>query len=125
MIGTELDWFCEGLRVLLAVLMGCLAIPVVMQVIPRYTPLLPTYLWTEELATFLFVWIVMIGSMGAVWNRTHFDVRVTRDAKQPLFVMLQDGLVLVLILAFALIFFWYGIDYAYFGAKQRTIMMRQ
>jgi TRAP-type C4-dicarboxylate transport system permease small subunit len=105
--------------------MGCPAIPVVMQVIPRYTPLLPTYLWTEELATFLFVWIVMIASMGAVWDGTHFDDRVTRDAKRPLFVMLQDGLVLALILAFALIFFWYGIDYAYFGAKQRTIMMRQ
>lgn len=38
--------------------------------------------------------------------------------------MLQDGFVLVLILAFALIFFWYGIDYAEFGAKQRTMMMR-
>jgi TRAP-type C4-dicarboxylate transport system permease small subunit len=66
----------------------------------------------------------MIGSMVAVWDGTHFDVRVTRDAKRPLFVMLQDGFVLVLILAFALIFFWYGIDYAEFGAKQRTMMMR-
>jgi TRAP-type C4-dicarboxylate transport system permease small subunit len=111
MIGTGLDWFCKGLRVLLAVLMGCLAIPVVMQFIPRYTPLLPAYLWTEEPATFLFVWIVMIASMGAVWDGTHFDVRVTRDAKRPLFVMLQDGLVLALILALALIFFWHGIDY--------------
>jgi hypothetical protein len=43
MIGTGLEWFCKGLRVLLAVLMGG-AIPVVMQVISRYTPLLPTYL---------------------------------------------------------------------------------
>ena len=124
MVGNGLEWFCKGLRVLLAVLMGSLAIPVAMQVISRYTPLMPTYLWTEELATFLFIWIVMIGSMVAVWDGTHFDVRVTRDAKTPFLILLQNGFVLVLILAFAVIFAWYGIDYAEFGSKQRSVMMR-
>ncbi len=124
MIGIWLERFCKVLRVLLAVLMGALAIPVAMQVISRYTPLMPTYLWTEELATFIFIWIVMIGSMVAVWDRTHFDVRVLPDANRPLLKLMQDGFVLVLILAFALIFAWYGLEYAEFGSRQKSVMMR-
>ena len=124
MIGIWLERFCKVLRVLLAVLMGALAIPVAMQVISRYTPLMPTYLWTEELATFIFIWIVMIGSMVAVWDRTHFDVRVLPDAQSPLLKLLQDGFVLLLILAFALIFAWYGLEYAEFGSRQKSVMMR-
>lgn len=124
MVGIWLEWLCKGLRVLLAILMGALAIPVAMQVISRYTPLIPTYLWTEELSTFIFIWMVMVGSMVAVWDGTHFDVRVVPDAKSPIAILLQNGFVLILIVGFGLIFAWYGIDYAEFGAKQRSVMMR-
>jgi len=124
MIGDGLEWFCKVLRILLAVLVGALSIPVFMQVVARYTGLIPTYLWTEELATFIFVWIVMIGSMVAVWDGTHFDVRVIPDARRPILVLFQNGVVLLLILGFALMFAWYGIHYAEFGANQRSVMMR-
>jgi TRAP-type C4-dicarboxylate transport system permease small subunit len=123
-LGRIIEGFCRGLRALLAVLMAALAIPVAMQVIARYTGIIPVYLWTEELATFIFVWMVMIGSMIAVWEGTHFDVRVTRDATSPLGILLQKGIVLLLIGAFALVFAWYGIEYAKFGALQQTVMMQ-
>ncbi len=55
------------LRILLGAMTAILAIPVGIQVIARYTGMIPVYLWTEELATFIFVWVVMIGSMIAVW----------------------------------------------------------
>ena len=113
-----------GLRILLAVLMGALAIPVAMQVISRYTGLIPTFLWTEELATFLFVWIVMIGSVIAVWDGTHFDVRITRDAVGRVTRLLQDGVVHVAIMIFGALFLIYGIEYAQFGGNQRSVMMR-
>lgn len=124
MIGRFLDRFCTGLRILLGVLMGALAIPVAMQVISRYTGLIPTFLWTEELATFIFVWIVMIGSMVAVWDGTHFDVRVVPDAQGPLLRLIQNGVVYIAILIFGLLFAIYGIEYAEFGNKQRSVMMR-
>lgn len=124
MLGRYLDTFCAGLRILLGVMMGALAIPVAMQVVSRYTGLIPTYLWTEELATFLFVWIVMIGSIVAVWDGTHFDVRITRDAAGPLTRLLQDGVVHVAIMIFGALFLFYGIEYAEFGGKQRSVMMR-
>ncbi|SES94656.1 TRAP transporter small permease [Oceanicella actignis] len=123
MLGVALERFCAALRGLLAVLVGALAAPVAMQVIARYTGLIPNYLWTEELATFLFIWVVMIGSMVAVWDGTHFDVRVLPDARGPLASLLQDGFVLVCVLAFGLMVAWYGVDYARFGANQRSMMM--
>lgn len=123
-MGVVLDKFANLLRVLLAILMGSLAIPVAMQVISRYTGIIPTYLWTEELSTFIFVWVVMIGAMVAVWDGIHFDVRVTPDATRPLMILLQNGVVLVLILIFAVLFAWYGIDYAKFGSIQNSVMMR-
>ena len=68
MIGRALEQFCQILRITVGFLMALLAIPVGMQVISRYSGIIPTFLWTEELATFIFVWIVMIGSMIAVWE---------------------------------------------------------
>lgn len=124
MIGNMLNNLCNGLRVILAVLIASLAVPVGMQVIARYTGIIPVYLWTEELATFIFVWAVMIGAMIAVWDGSHFDVRVMPDAKSPLGKLLQDGFVLVLVIAFALVFAWYGIEYAKFGYIQNSVMMR-
>ncbi|MDB2407726.1 TRAP transporter small permease subunit [Jannaschia sp.] len=124
MIGRALERFCFLLRVMLGVLMAVLAVPVAMQVLSRYTGIIPTYLWTEELSTFIFVWVVMIGSMVAVWDGTHFDVRVIPDATSPLGILIQQGVVLVLILIFAAIFAIYGIEYAQFGGNQRSVMMR-
>lgn len=124
MVGQLLEKFCAGLRILLGILMATLAIPVGMQVISRYTGVIPTYLWTEELATFIFVWVVMIGSMVAVWDGTHFDVVLTGDAKSPLGRLIQTGIVQVFILIFALLFAWYGIEYAKIGAIQNSVMMR-
>lgn len=124
MVGRILETLCTGLRILLGCLMASLAIPVGMQVISRYTGLIPTYLWTEELATFIFVWIVMIGSMLAVWDGTHFDVVITPDATSPLGVLIQKGVVCVAISIFALLFAWYGIEYAKVGSIQSSVMMK-
>lgn len=123
MIKRSLESLCTVLRVLLAILMGALIIPVAMQVIARYTGVIPVYLWTEELATFIFVWIVMIGSVVAVWDGKHFDVQVLKDSSNPLILLLQKTIVLLLVGLFGLLFAWYGIDYAKFGHIQHSVMM--
>ena len=124
MIGRALENLCQGLRILLGCLMASLAIPVGMQVLSRYTGIIPTFLWTEELSTFIFVWVVMIGSMVAVWEGSHFDVVITPDATSPLGILLQKGFVLIAIAVFALLFAWYGIEYAKVGFIQSSVMMR-
>lgn len=124
MILHGLELLATALRYIIGTLMFALAIPVGMQVIARYTGIIPVYLWTEELATFIFVWVVMLGSTLAVWEGTHFDVQVIPDAKSPFVHFLQKALVLGLIAIFALLFAWYGIDYANFGGNQNSVMMR-
>jgi|TARA_R110002126_G_scaffold291395_1_gene452013 TRAP-type C4-dicarboxylate transport system permease small subunit len=124
MILRGLELLASAIRFIIGALMISLAIPVGMQVVARYTGIIPVYLWTEELATFIFVWVVMLGSTLAVWEGTHFDVQVIADAKSPLLLFLQKALVLTLIALFAILFAWYGIDYAEFGGKQNSVMMR-
>lgn len=123
MIERMLEGFCQLLRFTVGFLVAALIIPVAMQVLGRME-FFPTYLWTEELANFIFIWIVMLGSMIAVWEGTHFDVRVIRDAKTPLGQLLQRGLVFLMIGVFAVLFARYGIDYAKFGSIQTSVMMQ-
>ena len=124
MIERTLEGFCQVLRVAVGVLIAVLIVPVAMQVLARYTGVIPVYLWTEELAKFIFIWIVMLGSMIAVWEGTHFDVHVVRDAKTPLGKLLQKSFVLLMVSIFAVLFAYYGIGYAKFGAIQQSVMMQ-
>ena len=124
MLGQLLETFVQGLRILLGCLMAALAVPVGMQVLSRYTGIIPTFLWTEELATFIFIWVVMIGSMVAVWEGTHFDVVITPDAKSPLGILIQKSVVQIFVGVFALLFAWYGIEYAKVGSIQSSVMLR-
>ncbi len=123
MIKRTLESLCTVLRVIIAILVGALIVPVAMQVIARYTGIIPVYLWTEELATFIFVWVVMIGSVLAVWDGTHFDVQVIPESSNPLILFIQKAIVLVLVGLFGILFAWYGIEYAKFGYIQHSVMM--
>lgn len=124
MIERVLESFCQLLRIAVGVLIAVLIVPVAMQVLARYTGIIPVYLWTEELAKFIFIWIVMLGSMIAVWESTHFDVHVVPDAKTPLGKLIQQGFVLLMVSVFAILFAYYGIGYAKFGSIQQSVMMQ-
>ena len=65
---TLLSW-------LLAVSVAILVIPVSLQIFSRYTALIPSYIWTEEMARFLFIWTIMIGAMIGVRESTAFRGR--------------------------------------------------
>jgi TRAP-type C4-dicarboxylate transport system permease small subunit len=65
--GRLLDW-------LLVLSVGILVLPVSLQIFSRFTSLIPHYIWTEEMARFLFVWTVMIGAMVGVRDSAHFEV---------------------------------------------------
>jgi TRAP-type C4-dicarboxylate transport system permease small subunit len=119
MIGKLLNGYYRVLQVALTVLMAVLIVPVTMQILSRYTGVIPRYIWTEEIARFCFIWIVMLGAMIAVRDGTHFDVDVLpkgtphRQAISRIFVHLA-------MLAAALIFVVYGYQFAQFGAIQRS-----
>ena len=119
---SALDWYYRILRWLLAGLMGLLILPVTLQIASRYIGFFPRYIWTEEVARFCFVWIIMIGSMIAVRDRTHFDLDLLPKPKTPR----QRGLAGLVVhggmLLMAGVFTWYGYDFARFGFMQTSEM---
>ena len=92
---------------LLVLSVGILVIPVSLQIFSRYTALIPSYIWTEEMARFLFVWMVMIGAMVGVRDSAHFEVDVWPQLppRGAALLKLVSG---VFVLAFALVFIWGG-----------------
>ncbi|ODT33754.1 MAG: C4-dicarboxylate ABC transporter substrate-binding protein [Lautropia sp. SCN 70-15] len=62
------------LSALLVFSVAILVVPVSLQIFSRYTSLIPSYIWTEEMARFLFVWLIMIGAMVGMREGTHFIV---------------------------------------------------
>jgi len=64
----------QFLSLLLVLSVAILVIPVSLQIFSRFTALIPSYIWTEEMARFLFVWSIMLGAMIGVRESTHFEV---------------------------------------------------
>lgn len=110
------------LKVVLTVLMGLMVFPVTLQVLSRYTGVIPRYIWTEEAARFCFVWIIMIGSMIAVRDRAHFDVDVLPHPKTPRQQGIAGLIVHGAMLVLAVVFVRYGYAFAEFGAIQTSEM---
>jgi TRAP-type C4-dicarboxylate transport system permease small subunit len=115
-----LDGYYRALRVLLTLLMALIIVPVAMQILSRYTSMVPRYIWTEEIARFCFVWIIMLGAIIGVRDNTHFDVDLFPRSSNP-------GVELALVLfkygAMALVgltFLRYGYDFAILGSRQRS-----
>jgi TRAP-type transport system small permease protein len=106
--------YARFLTFLLAMSVAILVIPVTLQIISRYTALIPSYIWTEEMARFLFIWMIMIGAMLGVRESTHFEVdvwpRVGRRVEAG--VKLFAGLA---VLVFALVFVWSGLEFTQFA----------
>lgn len=103
--------------------MGLLLIPVTMQIVSRYTGVIPQYLWTEEIALFLFIWVVMLGSMIAVYEGTHFEVDLLPRPKSKRACAALDLVVNVCMIAMAAVFLVDGWKYAKFGGIQTSDIM--
>ena len=107
------------LDVLLGVSVAALIVPVTLQMISRLTGLIPAWIWTEEMARFLFIWMVMLGAMVGVRDGSHFDVDVWPDLKPRVNALLRI-VSMMFVLVFALVFVWYGIKFVQFGWNQTS-----
>ena len=106
--------YARALTGLLALSVAILVIPVTLQMVSRYTALIPSYIWTEEMARFLFIWLIMIGAMVGVREASHFEVDVWptlgRRGEAAVRIVARLG-----ILAMAIIFVWGGIEFTRFA----------
>lgn len=110
----------QGLRLALTLLMILLVVPIVLQIVSRFSPAIPHFIWTEEVARFCFIWVIMIGAMIAVRDDTHFSLDIWKPAENPRTRALQGLWVHVAMLLLALIFAGFGVRFAQFGYAQSS-----
>lgn len=107
------------LKILLTALMILLLIPVFLQVVSRFVDFIPRYIWTEEIARFAFVWIIMIGATIAVRDGSHFNVDILPRVSGKVGRQINFFL-LCAMLFFASIFLIGGFSFAKFGSSQHS-----
>ena len=117
-----LDAYYAFLKLALTVLMGVLIIPVTMQIFARYIDFVPRYIWTEELARFCFIWIILVGAMISMRENEHFTVDLlptprTNRAKAASLIFVD-----LMIFILAVIFVVWGWPLVEFGLLQTSEM---
>ena len=114
-----IDGYYRLLNALLVVTVAILVVPVALQILSRHTPWVPSWIWTEEMARFLFIWMIMIGAMVGIRDGAHFDVDLWPELApraNALLRVVADVFVLIM----ALVFIWYGIRFVQFGWDQTS-----
>ena len=114
-----IDAYTKLLHGLLIATVGILLVPVTLQIVSRYTALIPSYIWTEELSRFLFIWMVMLGAMIGVREGTHFDVDLWPELK-PRMNAVTHIISSLFVLVFACVFIYWGIKFVKFGWNQQS-----
>ena len=107
-------WYGRLLSWLLAASVAILVFPVSLQIFSRYTELIPSYIWTEEMARVFFIWSIMLGAILGIREGTHFVV----DLWPPMNARAQAAVRIVaslFVLVFAFVFLWWGIDFTRFA----------
>lgn len=108
------DGYGRILSFLLAMAVALLVIPVTLQIFARYTDLIPTYIWTEEMSRFCLIWMIMIGAILAQKEGSHFIVDIFPElSPRPAAAMeLVSG---IFVLIFSAVFLWWGIEFVDFA----------
>jgi TRAP-type C4-dicarboxylate transport system permease small subunit len=114
MFRTITRWYGALLSWLLVASVAILVVPVSLQIFSRYTALIPSYIWTEEMARFFFIWSIMIGAMVGIREGTHFVVDLW-PAMQPRAQAAVRLVSAAFVLVFAAAFLWWGIDFTRFA----------
>jgi TRAP-type C4-dicarboxylate transport system permease small subunit len=119
---TFLEHYFKFLKIVLTVLMGVLIIPVTMQIFSRYVGFIPRYIWTEELARFCFIWIILVGAMIAMRDGDHFTVDLLPTPKTNKGKALSLMFVDLMTFTMAAIFVVWGWPLVQFGLLQTSEM---
>jgi TRAP-type C4-dicarboxylate transport system permease small subunit len=109
---TEL--YSRVLSMLIVASLVILIVPVSMQIFSRFTHIIPHYIWTEEMARFLFVWTIMLGATLGVREGSHLVVdiwpRLSPRANAALRLLSSTAILIT-----ALVFVWAGVEFTQFA----------
>jgi TRAP-type C4-dicarboxylate transport system permease small subunit len=80
---------------------------VILQVATRYIPGF-SWLWTEQIANYCFIWSIMLGASVGVRNKQHFSLSILTDRFEGKTALLNSMMVQCLIGFFGLFLSYYG-----------------
>ena len=90
----------------------CLMTAVSIQILGRYVPFIPLWLWPEEIVRVSLVWIIFLGSIVALREKEHFTVDIfsiiMKDKKMPLLRIFLSLLYYFVGFIIAAVFSYYG-----------------
>ena len=112
----------RGLQKIITVLIAVMIVPVTLQIFSRFFDFIPRYIWTEEVARFCLMWLIMLGATIAVRDGTHFDVDVLPTPRTAHGKAVGRIVIHVSMLLVALIFVAFGWRFAMFGYDQSSEM---
>ena len=112
----------RGLQKLITLLIAVMIVPVTLQIFSRFVEFIPRYTWTEEVARFCLMWLIMLGATIAVRDGTHFDVDVLPPPKTAAGKAIARMIVDFAMFLVALIFIVFGWRFAEFGYEQNSEM---
>jgi len=108
------------LEILLTIFMLTLLISVTLQVMARYIPFFPRFMWTLEVTNFSLMWSIIIGAMVATRERTHFYVDLIPKAVEEKFSTILETIYFTAIFIVSLVFIIYGIPFLKSGLNQTS-----
>jgi TRAP-type C4-dicarboxylate transport system permease small subunit len=114
------DIVYRTLQLLITLLMGVLILPIILQIVSRFSPTIPHFIWTEEIARFCFIWVIMIGAMIGVRDGSHFHLDLLATPRNQRKRAISRLWVHSAMLLVALTFVWFGYHFAQFGWAQSS-----
>ena len=110
------------LRIVCATLFAVMLVAVSVQVFGRYV-LLASTPWAEEVSVYCLIWFVLLGASMAVRDNAHFVSDILPPSLPGVVDKSLAALTNALYLATAVIFIWYGFQYAVLGLGKFSFSM--
>lgn len=110
------------LTVVCAVLLTIMVVTIFVQVLARYVFLASTP-WSEEIAVYCFIWVVFLGTGLGVRDHAHLVADLLPETLGPFWDRALMAFSLGMVTVIALVFLWFGLDYAILALTRLSVSM--
>ncbi|WP_221039397.1 TRAP transporter small permease [Gelria sp. Kuro-4] len=111
------------LRAVLGIALCIMTASVTWQVVLRYV-FGRANVWSEELARFSFVWLVMLGSSLAIRSNRHMSIDFIKEKMSPQLQLLLSASSTILCMVFVAVIGWQGLQLLTITSRQLSGGMR-
>ena len=109
MIRRGVDFLFKVVEIIAIILTGAMLVDVSLQILFRYV-VGRSLFWTEEVGRYTLIWIIFLGANIALRRKKHIGIDFVVSHLNPQLQKLSMWLVKLLILLFAIVLIFYGIE---------------